>query len=103
MYTCQRIQIALRSSFGNLRAAAQICLPTTQYTPRFLPFAIALFPAVHAKLSAVVDAGLRPQHAAYRRERLVVQLHRVPIHAVLDAHSFFAPFQIATSLPYETI
>src|SRR5947208_5215038 len=49
--------------------------------------------------SPAVDGGLGPQHAAYRCERLVVQLHRVPIHAMLDAHSFFAPFQIATHFP----
>src|SRR5882762_5782677 len=47
----------------------------------------------------MVDGGLCPQHAAYRRERLVVPLHRVPLHAMLDAHSFFAPFQIATHFP----
>src|SRR5439155_7779806 len=52
--------------------------------------------------SPAVDGGLGPQNAAYRCERLVVQLHRVPIHAMLDAHSFFAPFQIAHSLPHET-
>src|SRR5438034_9613144 len=42
--TCA-LPISLCRSFGNLRTAVQIGHPTSQDTPRFLPFAIPLFTA----------------------------------------------------------
>src|SRR4051794_4384342 len=79
----------------------QVSDATSQRTPGQGATGVTFLGSIHPKVANVVDGAFGTQHVAEDRERLVVQLHRVTVEAMLDANPFLTLVKITDDLTAE--
>src|SRR6202171_4155659 len=99
----QRIQVAFGGFAGHFGTAVQVGNAPPERTPGQRTLGVAFLGPIHAKVLDRVERRLGTHQADQLGERLVVELDRVVVEAVFDAHSFLTLPQITDDLASESL